>query len=711
MNSQPPRNSDLPLKTGLTILIALTAAGAWLPATWLWGLNHGAWLQLWVRLAIPAAGLVLIWSPAGERLGEWLTTRLAPTLLDRPLVAYGLIPALGAAVFWFLRDATHMLGDGQTLAVMMAGDNLYHGFDFMTYHLMARIYQLTGAGGEIAAIQVAAIMSCVSGAGYLAAAAWAARRLAGDAAGDLARKFLLYALLVFTAPVQIFFGYMEVYAPLSVFLLIFLACFILYREGRGSLLAVAAAWSAALFSHLNALFLAPILLMALAFPPANDSSSLPRRLLTVVWPPLAALALAGIIYAASGYNLDRLLGDFGHVGGGSGILVPLTGTDGFLTWRHLKDSLNLILLLAPVPVVLLLSALIGGTDVRKTGSAWPYLAATSVWLIILLALVHMKLGAVRDWDLFAPHASLLVLAGWYTLSGRQDGVGVTPSLVGRLAGVALILAVPWFALNASGDRSLSRLESVAADLAPYPRGLLHEQFAYHHQMAGNRTEVIRHYRKSGEVCPGNPRFHAIYGTYMLNLGEMDEAVAAYDKSVATDSTYVYGLKMAVLARVLNEDYSSALEPARRLAELGGQDAEAAAAHGMAAEKTGLALEAIEAFHRGAARDPSRLDLLERAAGLQLYQRDYPGAETDFRRVLSTNPGGVSAALGLADTIWQDFLANPGSRPAAESRLRLQEAMGLIDRVIAVNDRQGKNTASLGSWRNQMAARLEEFTDD
>ncbi len=233
----------------------------------------------------------------------------------------------------------------------------------------------------------------------------------------------------------------------------------------------------------------------------------------------------------------------------------------------------------------------------------------------------------------------------------------------------------------------------------------------HHDNLFNLAAVRQDFSVSGEVCPGNPRFHAIYGTYMLNLGEMDEAVAAYDKSVATDSTYVYGLKMAVLARVLNEDYSSALEPARRLAELGGQDAEAAAAHGMAAEKTGLALEAIEAFHRGAARDPSRLDLLERAAGLQLYQRDYPGAETDFRRVLSTNPGGVSAALGLADTIWQDFLANPGSRPAAQSRLRLQEAMGLIDRVIAVNDRQGKNTASLGSWRNQMAARLEEFTDD
>ena len=192
--------------------------------------------------------------------------------------------------------------------------------------------------------------------------------------------------------------------------------------------------------------------------------------------------------------------------------------------------------------------------------------------------------------------------------------------------------------------------------------------------------------------------------------ETPEAVAAYDRSVATDSTYVYGLKMAILARVLNEDFSGALPPARRLADLGGQDAKTAAAHGMAAEKTGLSQEAIEAFHRAAALEPSRLDWLERAAGLQLLQRDYRGAEKDFRRVVRSDPGRASAALGLADAIWQDFLIDPDSRPPAETRSRLSESMGLIDRVVAARGRQGATTASLASWRKQMEGRLAEITD-
>jgi len=169
---------------------------------------------------------------------------------------------------------------------------------------------------------------------------------------------------------------------------------------------------------------------------------------------------------------------------------------------------------------------------------------------------------------------------------------------------------------------------------------------------------------------------------MLNLGNVDEAVDAYDRSVATDSTYVYGLKMAVLARVLNEDFSAALIPARRLAALGGQDAETAAAHGIAAEKTGLIQEAVEAYQRGAALDSTRLDWLEHAAGLQLFQKDYRGAETDFRRLIKMD----------------------------QNRLRLGEVTGLIDRVISAQDRQGKNTASLVSWRQQVAARLAGFSD-
>lgn len=593
LNLSAPTTKPLRIQAGLSFLLVLMVAGTWLPPTWLWGLNHGAWLSWPVRLGLPALAGLLVWTDLGRGFGTWLVGWLEGRLLDSRPVAYGLIPVLGAAVFWLLRDRTHMLGDGQTLAVMVDRDTLFHGFDFMTYHLLAQVYQMTGRGGETAAIQVFALASCLAGAAYLGAAAWTARRLAGSPAA----RILLYGLLVFVSPMQVFFGTMEVYAPLTVALLVFVTFFVLRLENRGGLLPVAAAYGCALFLHLNTLFLAPLLVVAVLRPVTGNQPPLSRRIFTAVWPVLAALALAGGIYVMSGYDLARLRTDFGHVGGGSGILASATGEDGLLTWRHLKDVLNLLLLLMPVPLVLLIAGRPTRPRKEPREPVGRYLSAGTIWLIALIFLVHMKLGAVRDWDLFAPHMALPVLAGWYQVTAGRRGAALAAFLVGPILAVSVALAVPWFALNASPQRSLARLEAVSADLAPYPLGLLHEQLAYHHQMAGNQDEVIRHYRRCGEVCPGHPRFHAIYGTYLLNLGHLKEAVAAYDKAVAADSTYVYGLKMGVMARVLGNDFGPALPLARRLADLGAEDAEAAAAHGLAAERTGHPQEAITAYQR------------------------------------------------------------------------------------------------------------------
>jgi len=704
LNILAPKSHTIKIQAGLTILLVLMVAGTWLPPTWLWGLNHGAWLSWPARLGLPALALLLVWSVLGRRFGDWLTRWPAGRLLDHRPVAFGLVPVLGAVVFWLLRDRTNMLGDGQTLAVMVEGDNLFHGFDFMTYHLLALIYQTTGRGGEPAAIQVFAVASCLSGAAYLGVAAWSVRRLADSPPA----KILLYSLLIFFSPLQLFFGYMEVYAPLTVALLIFLTYFMLYQENRSGLVSVAVAWSCALFLHLNALFLAPLLVVAVLRPPAGKQAPLSRRILTVILPVLVVLVLAGVIYTMSGYDLARFQTDFGHIGRGSGILTSLNGQDGLLTWRHLKDVLNLLLLLIPIPLVLLIAGRKIQPEKRRADPMGRLLLAGSIWLVALLCLVHMKLGAVRDWDLFAPHMSLLVLAGWYQMTGGRKGTSPSHILVGRLVTVAVALAVPWFALNSSPERSLARLEAVSADQAPYRQGLLHEQLAYHHEVAGNRDEVIRHYRRSGEVCPGNPRFHAIYGTYMLNLGYVGEAVAAYDRAVAADSTYVYGLKMAVLARVLNKDYAPALPLARRLARLGAEDAEAAAAHGMAAEQSGHRQEAITAYRRAAGLDRTRLDLLERSAGLQLLQGDFAAAEAVFESLLKTSPSRTSAALGLAEAIWQDYLARPDQRPPLENRARLGRVTGLIDRVILATGDSSDNGKSLAVWRDEVRSKLADL---
>ena len=97
-----------------------------------------------------------------------------------------------------------------------------------------------------------AVASTVTGMFYLAAAAWSARRL-GRQPGE---RLLLYALLAGAAAWQLYAGYVECYAQLAVCLLLFATTLLQHERGEATLTLPAIWFAAALFWHLNALFLA-----------------------------------------------------------------------------------------------------------------------------------------------------------------------------------------------------------------------------------------------------------------------------------------------------------------------------------------------------------------------------------------------------------------------------------------------------------------------
>ncbi|MBU2499706.1 hypothetical protein KJ682_00120, partial [bacterium] len=232
----------LPLRLGLSALLLLEAAAAWLPGPALWGFNHLAWLPAPWRILVPLAGFAAVWTPVGRWLGGILAGGRGAAFLERRALAYGVAPALGGLVFFLLQDRVHLLGDGATLADNLAKGVIFHGFDFMTYFLYAQAFQWLGAGPESQAYSVMAWGSILSGAVYVGAAAWAARRLECRPAG----RSLLFGLLVSAPILQIFMGYAEVYAPLAVALMAFAACLCLDAEGKAPLWWAGAAWAVAL---------------------------------------------------------------------------------------------------------------------------------------------------------------------------------------------------------------------------------------------------------------------------------------------------------------------------------------------------------------------------------------------------------------------------------------------------------------------------------
>jgi len=675
--------------------LLLQLLGGFFPGPSLWAVNHLAYAPFAVRLAWPLLGLLLIWSPAAGAIGRWVTTGFAARFFGRPILVYGVAPLLAMVAFWFARCRTHFLGDGWLLGEGVAGGVPFHGYEFITYHAHARLFAAMGLSTEQQAYTLIAVTSILVGGAYVAVAGWGARRLTEDPAG----RALTYTLVLACSPLLMFMGYVECYAPLAVALLAFYFSLALYYQGkltgRSPVLIPAACFGVALFLHLDALFVAPLLLLLVLVPPAAARGSWVRRLLIVVGCCLAVLLLAGVIYYAGGYDRAAYEADFVSGRRTERVLASFEGDQGLLSVTHWKDMGNLLLLLIPVPLALAISR-------RRwpQGRAEGVLLAGGVWLILLMSLVNMKLGVVRDWDLFAaPLLLFCVLAG--VVWQRDISSKASRPILGAMVTTSLILLLPWVWVNAGEARSVHRFRDVMADQSSYAQAYSHEEIGKYLRRQGRIEEALHEYRTSTRLRPHNARRLAVLAGLLYNNGKKGESFAAFQRILQIEEEHPLALEMMARLHVERGEANLALPYARKLAGRPEETHRAASLHAQAAERVSQPRESMEAFERAYALRPDRIDYLERAGGLALVLGDFRKSEQSFRRALQIDPSAVSARAGLVMTLWAPLRERPGSWTDPSTRRRMEEALALIERIPP----DGETGRMASSWRQEIRAAL------
>ena len=709
----------MPLRMLLTTLFLLQAIAAFLPGPALWGIHHLAYTPLPVRLGVPLLGLAIIWTPAGRAIGRALSERLAPALFGRAWVVYALVPAAGAIGFWLLRCRTHFLGDGWLLGELTQRGLPFHGFDFVDYHLHARLFHALGYTTEPQAFELYAGLSVAAGALYLILAGWGARRIARDPG----ERILLYALLVCGAPMQLFMGYVEAYSFLTVGLLLFVLMLVgHYRCGIGAHGPGIALGLAALF-HPDALLLAPLLLLALRLPPAHAPASFTRRLIALFAPVLAGFLLGAGILRLGGYGAKWLALEVGNARSGAGIFAPLTGETGWLGPRHAKDVANLLLLLAPVPLAWIAALVAGsgagavrgapgtgtaGGGVRGLDRGERVLAIGCVWLVGLMLVLNLRLGAVRDWDLFAgPSLVFVALACMLGQRRLRDAGAAIPAadrqrLVGMLAVSTLLLSAPWFWVNAGETRSVRRFENVVSDLPRFARAYAYEEIGKYYRKTDRLPQALEAYRACVRVFPDNPRFHGVLGTLLYNLKDLTGARDEFLETYARDSTMVEAPQ--VLAMIYAEwgQFPEALEWARRIADAPREPARAAALHGAVAEELGLVPEAIAAYRRAARKEPGSPIGSSAPAAWRLGPATTDRPRSSSARCCGAIARASPSMTGLLAAGCERLRRSPADAAGEAGRARLRELIGISDLL----EQRGEAEPQLRIYREELR-RLEE----
>lgn len=541
-NRPKPTASFLSLILQL-VLFAVVALVAFWPTTRLWGVHHLGYYPAGVRVTL--LGLAaLSFVPAIARVIYSLLLRIAGLLTAASrratLVRVGTATAAFVLLIAFSAK-TALLGDGD-LQTKIWGGAAHHGtsFDDFMKITLGNIQQTFALGTNVAAYWVAKA-GMVLGYDYPVSAILIFFALLGAVLlfvvidffrrSELDPAFAVVAMtaVLLTGAIQLFCGYVEVYVPIIVVAAVYLMTAATCLRTRRHLWVPPVMLALAAFMHVQALLLAPSLVVLIA------GGVLRQRGARVV----RALGIGVIAASVVGAFVLKFLPAT------SRFFLPMLGTTdayGVLSADHALDMANALLLNFPVGVALAGAALArgGGTNAEpSTDEMW--LRAFHVSLatagLLFLVLFHPDLGMANDWDLYVLPVLCIAVPVLRAVGKKTAGLdrATAARLIVPAMALGVLIVVPWVGINASERRAVQRYEDVIAnDRMSSAYGL--EILASYYKGKGDIFAEIRTLESAISVS-ANPRYRFTLGLRYYHIGEHERAIETLSRCLVTKPDY------------------------------------------------------------------------------------------------------------------------------------------------------------------------------
>jgi tetratricopeptide (TPR) repeat protein len=703
----------------LTLPLVFLAAGRFLPGPYAWGFNHLAYLPGWVFGVWLAAALLLgtLLLPAAQRaVCDRLAGAIPRFLFERRWVPWAL-SAIAGGLFLLLRERSFFMGDGYLVGELVDRGVQFRAFDSLDYLLHFQIYQRLGQGGarfsSFDLYRGSAIL-----AGMLAVATWL--RLAGRLSWSPWRKATGVGLLFFAGPAALFFGYVESYSFLFLFLTAFLLCGLLVLEKRAPLWLAATFFGLGLAFHLTALFTAPALLVLAWRAPVRSRG---LRVIEALGPPALLFLVAVVLHIAEGYDASWFRHEFLDGKNAQSIWIPLAQGRGLFTAYHWKDLFNLALITAPVCLLVVLAAW------RRLRSCareprYLFLLVQIVSVAFISVAVDRKLGGARDWDLLAAHsAGLILLAAMLLPGNRPDGADDAACLVpagrasrGRGRGrerdreggregsrvgdagasmvlldrphpvvsfalaVSLLVATPWVVLLHWEEYSISRFADIAADFPDFQRGYAYEEVGKYYRKAGDLDRAQPLYEKAVATNPSHARIRILLGSIYFARENYDAAEQQYLVANQLDPKNSMAMEMLGQVGMKRERFEDAWGWFQKLVDLRPRESISWEHYGLAALRSEHWEQGIAGLRKAMEMDPAIGDYRQQI-GVALTQvgRLDEAADT-FRAILARPDPRQETRLSL---VWVrlEMARRSTDRGQPVSTLWLDEAQQQLDIVF------------------------------
>ncbi len=522
---------------GLHILFAY-----WQPVS-VWGVDFLRFHDAISRTIFVLLSTALLFMAARRRLGRW--TRGIARFFDsgfgtwQSVLSWVLLLFGGLMVFWSMRSAVHLLGDG--IMLMRELDDFWSEVPRtdrapLTFWIVRGLHR-AGASAWHSAETTYRIFSCVSGILYLVVARYAARLLGKGAL----ERFLILALLLGAGYMQLFFAYVENYAFLFPFMLLYLLLGIRVLNGRLTVWWPAALLGVLMALHITMMTLAPSLLaLAILNGRAEGVSG------TTGHGRLAARAGFALLVSAVVCFGALLLIQFD-------LIAYLQKRQGFYILnlfsepgpkQHYRlfsigkwvDFVNQYFLVTPSALMALLLC-------RRTswlrGPDRQFVLVAALFPILFTVVANPELGAFRDWDVFAFAALPITLWAALTVVREFRDRIVSVDAAGLICAAAVLHTVFWIGVNADDLSAEARFSSKMEGgyLSAHARSHGWETLAVYHRDHGRSVQAIGAYEAATEADPGFAGGFYNLGNLYYDLKQYDRASVYFQKVIALEPDF------------------------------------------------------------------------------------------------------------------------------------------------------------------------------
>jgi len=452
------------------ILISLYCVASFFPASFLWGVNHLAYLDPVMRALLLIVGVVLMIPFCSTRYVSW-AENLYGFVLSRSFLHAVISLGIGAGCafcFYHWRISTDMYGDTRTLLRLLSS-RVYTLSDLLnpreTDPLTRLVHQTIANLLQTDLKSTFEIVSSVCGGVLISASLFFLRALKASPRW----KILILALIVTTGANRLFFGHVEDYTLVYLCAMLFLMTAWLWFEGKNVFPLLIGLFIVGVRLHVEMVLLLPALVYGILSNAKGGSLRAGpllrgRSIALAVAVTLVFAALAYLFY----FNAYQLAGE-GQEERAAKIFMPIVNplrpphSYSLLSFKHLSDvSQEFLLTVSPAVWIILLLGLLFRRSVKWNEPRIMFYGLASFYAVLFNCTVNPLLGMVRDWDLFsfaaAPLTFLVVDLSRHLFS-RLQGSSIQRIVVGACIAPSIFSCVIYY-INVNSDLSARRLENV-----------------------------------------------------------------------------------------------------------------------------------------------------------------------------------------------------------------------------------------------------------